>query len=142
MEFITLKGRLTREAERRATTSGATVVKFSLAINKGKDKPPRFYSCSIWGSRGEKLFPYLTKGKEVLVNGDIEYFTTTDGKEYSEVKVASFDFCGSSNEDTTPKTVDRFAEPSGDDFSELMNREFGKSSSPQPTFEDESEIPF
>lgn len=146
MEFITLKGRLTKDAEKRATTSGVSVVKFSIAINKGKDKPARFYSCSLWGSRGDKLFQYLTKGKEVLVTGDLDYYTGNDGKEYAEVKVASFDFCGGiASGDSTPKTVDRFAPPSeDDDLVEMMDKAF-KGATGQPTplpSMDEEDLPF
>jgi single-strand DNA-binding protein len=64
--------RIGKEPELRATPSGDQVMELSLAYNygrKGDDgkKPTQWISASMWGSRAEKLQPYLKKGGQVFV---------------------------------------------------------------------------
>lgn len=64
--------RIGKDPELRSTPSGDQVMELSLAYNygrKGDDgkKPTQWISASMWGSRAEKLQPYLKKGGQVFV---------------------------------------------------------------------------
>ena len=57
----------------RTTPNGDQVLELSLAYNygrKGEDgkKPSQWIQASFWGSRAEKLQPYLKKGDQVFVS--------------------------------------------------------------------------
>lgn len=65
--------RIGNEPVMRTTTGGDQVLELSLAYNygrKGDDgkKPTQWISASMWGSRAEKLQPYLKKGDQIFVN--------------------------------------------------------------------------
>lgn len=71
MKTITIAGRLTRDAETR-DASDNRVTNFAVAVDHwdGREKSAMFFECALWGSRGEKLAQYLTKGASVTVSGD------------------------------------------------------------------------
>lgn len=88
MKNITIAGRLTKDAETRNTNGGDAVTGFSVAVDdrSGKEKGTIFFDCSIWGERGRKLAPYLTKGSSVTVSGDLGTREYND-KTYLTVRV-------------------------------------------------------
>lgn len=64
--------RIGKDPELRTTPGGDQVMELSLAYNygrKGDDgkKPTQWISAAMWGSRAEKLQPYLKKGGQVFV---------------------------------------------------------------------------
>lgn len=61
-------GNLTRDAESR-TVGESEVARYSLAINGYKDKV-LFLDCDHWRVGG--VLPFLTKGTQVLVDGELE----------------------------------------------------------------------
>ena len=63
-------GRLGKPAETRQA-GGGTVTSFSIAVDigYGDKKATEWVECAIWGTRGEKLAQYLTKGANVVVSG-------------------------------------------------------------------------
>lgn len=81
-------GRLGRDAEVKQTTKDS-VTAFSVAtdIGFGDNKRTLWVACSMWGTRGEKVAPYLTKGTPVTVSGDIDLreYTGKDGTAKSEI---------------------------------------------------------
>ena len=70
MQSISIAGNIGKSAETRETSSG-NVTSFSVACNDRKDVTT-WYRCSMWGTRGEKLAQYLTKGGKVSVSGSLE----------------------------------------------------------------------
>jgi single-strand DNA-binding protein len=75
-------GRLTGGAELKYTASGTPVCKFSICINKTwKDKDgnrqekPSFFNCVLWGKYGESMSKYLTKGKQIAIEAELEQNT-------------------------------------------------------------------
>lgn len=66
-------GRLTRDAEIRATNSGSTVCTFSVASNWSKkvgdqwQEEVSFFDFVMFGRRAEALRKYLTKGQQVAI---------------------------------------------------------------------------
>ena len=62
-------GRLTADAKTFAADGDKrALASFTVAINTAKDKTA-FVECELRGDRVEKLKGYLTKGKEVMVEG-------------------------------------------------------------------------
>lgn len=73
MNSITFDGRVVADAEQRYTPSGEPVLSFRVAsdIGFGDKKTTNWFSCQIWGKRGEALAQYLTKGQRVAVYGQL-----------------------------------------------------------------------
>ncbi|WP_170756412.1 single-stranded DNA-binding protein [Ruegeria lacuscaerulensis] len=70
MLTITCAGRVGKDAVTK-TVGNSTVTEFSLATQIGKDRETFWLNVSIWGKRGEALQPYLTKGTQATVIGDL-----------------------------------------------------------------------
>lgn len=71
MQTISIAGNIGKDAETRQTNKGA-VTSFSVGVSAGRDAATTWYRCSLWGTRGEKLAGYLTKGGKVSVVGGLE----------------------------------------------------------------------
>jgi len=73
---VALIGRLTRDAELKSV-NGQPLCKFSIAVNRRKKNGDRwedeanFFDIVVWGRQAESLHPYLVKGKEVGVSGEL-----------------------------------------------------------------------
>jgi single-strand DNA-binding protein len=96
LNFVTLIGRLTRDAELRYTSNGKAVSKFSLAVNKKRKVGDQwkdeagFFEIVLWGQLGESLNQYLTKGKQVAVAGELTQDRwEQDGQNRSKVVVTA-----------------------------------------------------
>jgi single-strand DNA-binding protein len=91
MNNITVAGPLGRDAELRATPKGDHVASFSVADSQGKDKPPIWWRCQLWGKRAETLTQYLAKGQSVTVTGQVSIneYKDKDGtpKQSYEIRV-------------------------------------------------------
>lgn len=74
---VVLVGRLTRDPELRTTTTGKSVVEFSIAVDKQR-KPTDgsntadFFRIKAWGTTADFVANYLTKGRLVAVDGRLE----------------------------------------------------------------------
>ena len=84
---ITLTGRLTRDAELRYAQNGNPIVRFSIAVNRGKrnadgswGEEAMFFECSYFGKSAEAVNSYLVKGRTVCVMGDFRQ-TRWDGND-------------------------------------------------------------
>lgn len=76
MNIVTLIGRLTRDPERRQTTSGLAVVRFGMAIDRGKDKNGEskgadFPTIVAFGKTGEVIERYVKKGERLGIQGHL-----------------------------------------------------------------------
>jgi single-strand DNA-binding protein len=78
MNVCTFSGRLTRDCEVRTTQSGTTVSSFSIAVDGGfgEHKRTDFINCKFFKREG--LAPHLTKGKPVMVSGELQTEKWTD----------------------------------------------------------------
>lgn len=83
MNVCTFSGRLTRDCEVRTTLSGTTISSFSIAVDGGfgEHKRTDFINCKFFKREG--LGPHLTKGKPVIVSGELQTdkWTGKDGVE-------------------------------------------------------------
>lgn len=82
MNKVILMGRLARDPEVRYSTSGKTVAKFSLAVNRRfkQDNGPDtdFFNCTTFGKQAEFVEKYLKKGTKIVVSGRIQNDNYTD----------------------------------------------------------------
>ena len=71
---VILIGHLGRDPETRTTQSGQTVANFTLATTerfKGEDRT-EWHRIVVWGKLAEICAQYLTKGKQVYIEGRIQ----------------------------------------------------------------------
>jgi single-strand DNA-binding protein len=87
-----LVGNLGRDAEMRFTTGGTAVASVSIATTDHftdrdgqKREDTQWHRIVIWGKTAESIQPYLTKGKQIYVEGKIQTREWTD-KEGKQVK--------------------------------------------------------
>lgn len=73
MNSISFDGRLAADAELRYTPGGDAILSFRVAsdIGYGERKTTNWFSCQVWGKRGESLKDYLKKGQQVTVYGQL-----------------------------------------------------------------------
>ena len=92
---VILMGRLTRDPEQRTTTSGRTVVSFSIAVDRmGQDDQADFFDVTAWEKLGDLVMQYLAKGRRVLVQGRLRQDSWDDketGKKRSRIEVTASD---------------------------------------------------
>ena len=70
---VILQGNLTKDPERRVTTSGMAVCEFTVAVNgTRKDDAPYFGAVVVFGNTAESCSRYLGKGSQVLVEGKLK----------------------------------------------------------------------
>ena len=73
MNNVILTGRLTRDPETRYTSdTQMAVTRFSLAIDRGKDKGADYPSIICFGKTAENCEKYLKKGRMVGIHGRIQ----------------------------------------------------------------------
>ena len=107
MNKIILTGRLVKDAELGFIGStGTPKITFSLAVERNyqKDKNNKkvdFINCEMLGQHTEKLSQYVTKGKAILVEGELNidnYEKDGEKKSFTKVKVDRLEFlAGNSN---------------------------------------------
>lgn len=94
---VTLLGHLGKDAEAKFLPTGVSVAKFSVATSRRwKDKQSdewkeetEWTNVSLW--RSENLVPYLTKGKQVYVEGRLQTrsYEDKDGKKAYATEVVA-----------------------------------------------------
>jgi len=101
MNKLLLIGRLTKDAALRYTADGKEVADFSIAVDDGygENKKTIWFRCSLWGKRATSLEQYLTKGKQVYVEGRLNHENGNprvwgEGKASFEVFVADIKLFG------------------------------------------------
>ena len=109
-----LIGRLGKDPELRYTSGGKAVASFSLATSERwsaadgqKQESTTWHNIVVWGKQAEVMKEYLSKGREVYIEGRIanrSYDDKEGNKKYiSEVVVQSFQFIGSKG-DSAPSS--------------------------------------
>jgi single-strand DNA-binding protein len=77
INHVVIVGRLTRDAELKFTNNGTPVCKFSIANNQRRKKEDQwvdeahFFDVALWGKQAESLNPYLKKGKQICMEGQL-----------------------------------------------------------------------
>lgn len=94
INHVVLVGRLTRDAELRVLSNGTQVCRLSLAVNRRVKKQEQwvdeasFFDVSVWGKQAEILNKYLTKGRQIAIQGELRQDRwETNGEKRSKVEV-------------------------------------------------------
>lgn len=121
MQKILLIGHLGKDPDVRYTSEGKPVCNFTLAVNDRKDGPTTWYRVAVWDTQGEAAAKYLTKGRQVYVEGTPRISVTEkSGRTYVNVDVTAhlLHFLGAAQHDP------------------------GQGSSVNPSPQDDADIPF
>ena len=103
MNKVVLTGRLVRDAELGYIPNvGVPKLSFSLAVERNyqKDKNNKkvdFINCEQLGKHVENLCQYVTKGKQILVEGELNidnYEKDGEKRSFTKVKVDRLEFLG------------------------------------------------
>ena len=103
MNKIIISGRLVRDSELSYIASTATPkMSFSMAVERNyqKDKNNKkvdFINCEMIGKHTENLCQYVTKGKQILVEGELNidnYEKDGEKRSFTKVKVDRLEFLG------------------------------------------------
>ena len=105
MNKVILIGRLTKDPEMRTTTSGKSVTRFTLAVDRpgtNGEKTADFIPCVAFGKTAETIARYLSKGRQTAVEGNIKTgsYEGKDGRRVytTDVWVDRFEFIGNKND--------------------------------------------
>ena len=103
MNKIIISGRLVRDSELSYIASTATPkISFTLVVERNyqKDKNNKkvdFINCEQLGKHVENLCQYVTKGKQILVEGELNidnYEKDGEKRSFTKVKVDRLEFLG------------------------------------------------
>lgn len=128
MNKIIISGRLVRDSELSYIASTATPkISFTLAVERAyqKDKNNKkvdFINCEQLGKHVENLCQYVTKGKQILVEGELNidnYEKDGEKRSFTKVKVDRLEFlAGNSNANTENKQNNEYKIEEFNDFDE------------------------
>lgn len=71
MNKVILTGRITQNLEKRETTSGILVCKYTLAVQRDKDNTD-FINCTTFGQFVDTLVKYCNKGDLIGIEGRLQ----------------------------------------------------------------------
>lgn len=84
---VNLIGRMVREEEIRATSTGKKVLTFTLAVNNANDTA-NFIECVAWENTAEFISKYANKGARIAVTGVLNQESwEKDGQKRSKLNV-------------------------------------------------------
>ena len=125
MNRILLTGRLTKDAELSFLPgTGTPKLNYSLAVERGyqKDKNNKkvdFINCEMLGKHCENLAQYVTKGKLVGVEGELnidQYEKDGEKRSYTKVKVDRLEFLGGGSTENKSNGSNDFQPVADDDI--------------------------
>jgi single-strand DNA-binding protein len=111
LNILTATGNLGKDATQRYTPNGDSIVAFSIPLEAGygQNKVTTWINCSVFGKSGEGVLPYLKKGQQVGVVGEIllRPWTDKDGNERQslELRVDKVRLLGSRPSETSASAV-------------------------------------
>lgn len=75
--YVNILGRMTKDADLSYTNTGVAVARFSVALDRGKDKEGNskgadFPSCVAFGKTAEAISKYSGKGLRLAVTGHLQ----------------------------------------------------------------------
>ena len=96
INVVVLVGRLTRDCELKSTQQGTSVCRFSIAVNRRKrtgdkwEDEVSYFDITLWGKSAETLSSYLTKGRQVSIQGELRQNRwEQDGQTHSKIEVVA-----------------------------------------------------
>ena len=114
----TLAGNLTREVEVKKVGNDKTLASFGLAVNKkfGDREETLFIDVTLWGKQAELAGQYLTKGQNVMIDGELkmdEWEDKNSGAKRTKISLVGFKFhfVGGKNEPSQAQKSEGIREP-------------------------------
>ena len=104
MNKVIISGYVVRDAELNYIGEGVPKMSFCLGVNRSyqKDKDNKksdFINFELFGKRAENLCQYVTKGKQILVEGELNidnYEKDGEKRSFTKVKIDRLEFLGGS----------------------------------------------
>jgi single-strand DNA-binding protein len=99
---VVITGNLTRDPELRSTGSGMSVLKMGVAVNDRRknsqtgewEEVANFIDVVVFGTRGESISRFLSKGSKVAIEGKLRWSSWEDkdsGAKRSKIEVVADD---------------------------------------------------
>ncbi len=113
MNKIYLHGRLTKDPETRMAGQ-SSVCNFSVACdrafkNAAGERETDFFDVCAWGKLGETVQRWFSKGKEVIVHGELQSRKYQDKNGNNriawQVRADNIEFCGAKGEAKAPEAM-------------------------------------
>lgn len=115
MNRIILMGNLTGDPEILVTSTGKTLCRFSIAVNRNFEEGADYFNCLAWGELGSNISKFFKKGKRILVEGrvKVEDYTNSEGirKRRWNVVVSGFEFASSKEDVNTESSTQNIKTP-------------------------------
>jgi single-strand DNA-binding protein len=96
VNHVIIIGRLTRDCELKTTSGGMAIANLAIAVNRRVKKGEQwteevsFFECVLFGKTAEGLKPYLLKGKQIAVEGELRQERwQQDGQNRSKVVISA-----------------------------------------------------
>jgi len=96
VNHVIIIGRLTRDAELKYTSAGFAISNISIAVNRRRKNGDQwveeasFFEVNLYGKSAEGLKPYLLKGKQIAVEGELRQDRwEQDGQSRSKVVISA-----------------------------------------------------
>ena len=103
LNHVVLVGRITRDVgnDERSfgyVSNGQARANVSIAVNRSRKdaasgnwvEEANFFDVTIWGKQAENLKPYLTKGKQIAVDGYLKQDRwEKDGQKFSRISIVA-----------------------------------------------------
>lgn len=110
MNIIAIKGRLVCDPSTKTTLNGVTVCNITVAVDRayssGGEKQTDFFDCVFWRQSAEFVSKYFSKGKEIIVQGEMQSrkWKDKDGNNRIswEIQNAHAEFCGGKSDNSSP----------------------------------------
>lgn len=90
---VILVGRVATEIELKYTPQGSPVANFNIAVDrfvkKGEERGADFFSVVVWGSQAEFAAQYLSKGRQIAIDGRLQAreWAAQDGSKRKVVEI-------------------------------------------------------
>ena len=142
---VVLMGRLTYEPELKTTTSGLSVIRFQMAVDRnyqsqGQERQADFIDVVAWRQTADFVSRYFHKGSMIAVEGSIQTnnFTDRDGNKRKSVEVVAnqVSFCGSKAESGTGNQSNNSFNQPAPSYASADNSDF------EEIVDDDDDLPF
>lgn len=109
MNLSVIMGRITAPLELKVTTSGKSVISFTVAVDRGVTNSDGgritdFIPCVAWGKTAEFVKKYFDKGSLILIKGSMysrKYESEGKNRTVIELNVEKANFTGEKRETAT-----------------------------------------
>ncbi|MES3036335.1 MAG: single-stranded DNA-binding protein [Bdellovibrionota bacterium] len=144
---VMIMGRLGADPELKTVGQGQTVARLNIATSENwtdkngqKQERTEWHRVVVWGKQAENCGRYLSKGRQVFVEGKLQTRSWEDQqgqKKYStEIVASAVQFIGGASD--RPAAAGASAGGGTQNHQEDSFQDFG----PEPTFDNSDEIPF